>query len=231
MKVIDVERISTEENQVLNDNNLEEFIESPLIEPVKRFNEKGVKTLMSSCNKQNVKWINEDGVNLYTKDIKEDVMYKDLYSFGYGYAYIMMDFDSLSEENRMIMKSTYAVLNEGLNEDCDQSKAYRGSKKVIYGAVPSTVTVGQHEYDTNGFKKRPGIYFSIKTLKEDSLKTNDDFFLNNYDTVPTSTTVPRIVIMRYPVNDKTETQDVTNYFNKIADMLVAKEPVLENKHL
>ena len=227
MRVIEVERIDTQENQDLDDTNIESFIEAPLIEPIRKFNEKGIKTLMSSCNKRNVNWITEDGRNVYTDEVRSDLIYKDIYSFGYGYAYVMLDFDSLSPENRNIMETTYSVLNGEINEEQNQSKIYKGNKRIIYGAVPSTFMVGNHEYDSNGFRKRPGMHFSYSTLKEDSLGTEDEFFLNNFDIIPTSTTTPRIVIVRYPVNEQTETLEVTDFFNKLADGLIIQKTKID----
>lgn len=225
MKVTDIERINIEENQVLNSNNIQDFIEQPLIESIEMFNEKGIKTLMSSCNKHNVKWINDEGKNIFTEDLRSDLRYKDIYSFGYGFAYIMLDFDSLDDDNKKTMEKLYIKLNDGI-EDKPQTQSYSSNKVIIYGAVPTAKIVGDHEYDANGFRKRPGMYFSFETIKEDALTTDDNFFLNNYNVVPTSTQTPRVVIIRYPVNEDTKTTDVTTYFNGIANMMVKQEVTL-----
>jgi len=214
MKVTNVERIDADQGLPLNNENLDELIETPLVEPIKVFHNKNIKTLMSSCNKYNVNPILQNGANVFTDDIVDKYAYKHVYSFGYGFAYIMFDYDNLSLENKEFFNSKYKELNKDINEqpirNIDYKNGYQSQKRMIYGVNPTL-----HEKAPSGFRSDK-LFPNMESIPNDVEKAKDDFFIDNYDIVTTSTTKPRIVIIRYPVDENTQTHDVTNFFNSIA---------------
>lgn len=94
IKVIDIKPIMADYVTVLSENDLEKIIELPLVEPCKELYKKNIKTLMSSCNMYNVK-----GLEQY---YKSNIILK-TYPYGQYYAWITIDYDSLSEDNKKVL--------------------------------------------------------------------------------------------------------------------------------
>lgn len=82
------------------------FIEYPVREAVRRMNESGMKTIMSSSNKDDV-----EGCGKEENTLSEHIfIWKNShFSIGNGYAWIMIDYESLSEE----LKQRVIELNRG----------------------------------------------------------------------------------------------------------------------
>ena len=225
MKVSQVKRIDTEENKTITEENIEYLIEAPLMEPIKIFDAKNIKTLMSSCNEFNVNPVRE-GNNIFTSDIKQEYRYKHVYSFGYGYAYVMLDYDSLSAENRDRLKSMYENLNQNSQEppirNIDSKNGYISKKRMVYAVNPE-LKQGQFRISRD-YPEYP-LSPDIESVAESADKSNDEFFINNYDVIPTSTRKARFILLRYPVNKETETNEVAEYFSEIANNLAIQEKV------
>lgn len=90
-KVIDIKPIMANFVTILNENDLDEVIELPLLEPCKELYRKNIQTIMSSCNMYNIIGLK----NYY----KAGIMYR-TYPYGEHFAWITIDYDSLSENNK-----------------------------------------------------------------------------------------------------------------------------------
>ena len=97
-KVVDVKPIWAKYVPVYNEEDLNDIVELPLLNACKDLFRKNIRTIMSSCNKFNV-----IGLNKYAGDKEAGENMKFMYSYGEGYAWIMLDYDSLSEENKLII--------------------------------------------------------------------------------------------------------------------------------
>ncbi len=95
------------------------FIEYPVREAVRRMNESGIKTIMSSSNKDDVE---ANGKNENTFGDNIFIMANSHFSIGNGYAWIMIDYASLSEK----LKQRVIELNSGNIEIpiSDRAKVY-----------------------------------------------------------------------------------------------------------
>ena len=80
---------------------IEQYIELPVREAVREFTKRGIKTVMSSANYSNILPNGKQPKEKYDVDGQE--YYFDRSTFddaGKGYAWVMLDFDSLSDENK-----------------------------------------------------------------------------------------------------------------------------------
>ena len=109
MKVKDVKRDKSNFKIIDMESDISELIETPVRKPVKQLYRKNIITVMSSANEINVSWQDENGEDMYLTNSDFDSV---IFSFGNGYAYIMLDYDSLSDENKAIMNDLYDELNE-----------------------------------------------------------------------------------------------------------------------
>lgn len=107
MLITEIEPITEVGTSLLGEENLEEtiarIIELPLQKACKIFAQKGIETVMSSANKNNV--LPKGELPLEREDIRIRNMQIDgeLPTFedaGKGYAWIMLNFDTLSDENK-----------------------------------------------------------------------------------------------------------------------------------
>lgn len=95
---------------ILKASDIDNIVELPLVEACRTLFKKNIRTVMSSCNKYNILG--------YSKYDEEHVglgrMMKEIYSYGDGYAWIMLDYDSLEEKNKQIL----GALNDQNPELC-----------------------------------------------------------------------------------------------------------------
>ena len=213
LKVTEIARIDLQENQTVTANNIERIVELPLVEAVRDLDSKDIQTLMSSCNAMNVSWIDEDGKNKWL----EQYVRSDQFTFGNGYAYIMINYDDLSDENKHVVQELFENLND-TQEGKVQNGTYEGNKTVVVGYNPGILAPlfgGQLSYKDAKINK--------SVCHEEIAKTNDEFFKEHADMVYTSTQKPRIVILRYPVDKQTKVSDATNFFNKICQQFVPQK--------
>ena len=97
MKIKDIRRDKSNYKEIIDESDIDEIIERPLREAVKDLFRKNIITIMSSANEINVQWLDEDGNNMYQTREDFDAT---KYSYGEGFAYIILDYDSLSDKNK-----------------------------------------------------------------------------------------------------------------------------------
>ena len=176
---------------------MERIIEPPLLNACKIFKDKGIETVMSSANKNNVLKPGEKAKE------KEDVygngqqwfldhpIYEDA---GRGYAWIMLNFQTLSEPNREWLFS--------LEERKGENGEPIGEKAVWF-------------IEPNNF----GIFNSKKGV--DSSKFNEKKIILGYN----DGLYPRqTVILRMPLTETTTSKEVDDYFSTLAESFISQIP-------
>ena len=246
MKVIDVKSIGAGANKQVDESNLEGFIEAPLVEPIKTLVQKKIKTLSSSCNKSNVahSGLHEAGADMLGS-IFDKYHYPQRHSMGRGYAYIMVDYDSLDAENKQIFKDLYGILNRDNDEQpvrqLNKESGYTSKKLMTYAVnigyvgdeddgIPRKIREasilfenGKPKYDKDGEHCFYDITPLYEYADEKAERSNDVFFIKNYDFVPSTVVADRYILLRYPVNENTKVDEVTRFFSGIADKLTNNE--------
>ena len=175
------------------DTIIETIIEKPLQKACKEFRAKNIETSMSSANKNNVLKKNEKRVN------KQDVIEKRKTSkwqtflrAGKGYAWIMLNYNTLSDENREVLFK----MEEELGED--------------------SVWFVQSNYTEfmNSIRKP----FKLKPLVEKYDDKYAEKFKEKELIIMYNNKYPRrSAFIRMPIDENTKVEDVENYFDKIID--------------
>lgn len=168
---------------------IENLVEKPMQKACKEFKHKNIETWMSSANKSNIV------KNTKKRALKKDVINKKMptfYSAGKGYAWIMLNYNSLSLDNKNLLFS----LKDQLGEDS------------IWFVTP---TFG------NTYKKileKKGIS-NILTSND----IYDELFRKNQLTLMYDATLypGRSVFIRMPIDEKTSVEDVEEYYSKIIE--------------
>ena len=173
------------------DTIIETIIEKPLQKACKQFKDKNIETAMSSANKNNVLKNNQKRVN--KKDVIEKSKTSKWQTFlraGKGYAWIMLNYNTLSYENRKIL--------------FDIEKQY-GEDSVWF--VQSNYT----EF-INSIRKP----FKLKPIVEIYNDKYDENFKEKQIVLMYNQNYPRrSAFIRMPIDETTKVEDVENYFNEI----------------
>lgn len=177
------------------DEIIDLIVEEPLRKACKVFRNKGIETVMSSANKNNI-------LIKGTRPIeKEDVQGREIYldrptfeDAGKGYAWIMLNWDSLSKTNQDLL----FLLEQRKGSNGDNI----GEKRVwfISDSVWRLKKVIEEKDD------------AIRKFEEYS------FSLGYNDRYP-----DRVVMLRMPVTEETTVTDVETYFLKLAEMFKQQE--------
>lgn len=176
---------------------MERIIESPLLNACKILKNKGIETVMSSANKNNILKPGEKPKE------KEDVygngqqwflnhpIYEDA---GRGYAWIMLNFQTLSDENREWIFS----LEERKGENGEPI-----GEKAVWFVEPNSFEI---------FNSKKGVKSPRFDEKKIILGYNDGLY-------PRQT-----VILRMPINNDTTVEEVDSYFSKLAESFKTQIP-------
>lgn len=212
---------------------IDEEIELPLRNACKIFLEKGIETVMSSSNKNNVLPIgekpierediygNEGNYNFPTEDeAKDDIVVSDgkiIYPFqtfedaGKGYSWIMINFDSLSDYNKDFLFSI---------EEKTGDNGEKIGEKIIWFLHPFTIGNLDYKIKTGQYS-----YEYLRTcLSDDEMpeKIEIDERLSkfekrhivlsyNEERYPINT-----VLIRMPMKETTTVEEVDEYFTNFA---------------
>jgi len=198
MLISEVEPIDKFGINLLDNENPDEIIDAiielPLRNACKIFRQKGVKTVMSSANKNNVL---KPGIK---PTEKEDVNNPALFLFmpsptyedaGKGYAWIMLDFEALSNENKdLLFLLESRTGNNGENV---------GEKGIWFVKAYDMLDMFGRDMKYNG-DDRAKEFMNRKI----ELVYNNQMYPN------------RVAIIRMPVNEETTVEEVDEYFSKFA---------------
>lgn len=211
-------------NLLKSDNEIDvidQIIELPLRKACKIFRNKGIETVMSSANKNNVLKPGEKSIE------KEDVYGNieklfETHTFleaGKGYAWIMLNFDTLSDENKDLLF------------ELEERKRKNGEKigeKIIWfvhptemnGNIEFSLRIGKYDYD-----------FLRTVLNEENIpkKVEVDKKLIEFEKrhivllYPWLDSSTEAVFLRMPINEKTTVEEVQEYFSKFAECFKAQK--------
>ena len=200
LKVIDIKPIGKVGKNLLKDENpdkiIEYIIEKPLQKVCKDCRKKNIETVMSSANRNNV--MKNDSKVVYKKDVinrsKKTIM-QTFERAGKGYVWLMINYNTLSDENREIFFSLEKELGE----------------EVIW-FVKSNYVEGM-----NVIRRK----LRLKELTETYNDKYADRFKEKQILLMYNNNYPRrVIFIRMPVNKDTNVEDVENFFGKIISKLV-----------
>lgn len=200
MLVSEVKRIGKVGKNLLENKNADEIIEliieKPLQKACKQCKEKNIETVMSSANKKNI--LKENQKRVKRKNYLERAQKHKLQNFlqaGKGYAWLMINYNTLSDENREIIFS----LEKELGEDA------------IWFVKSSYV-------ETMNAIRKP---LKLKLMEE---KFEDKYakkFQERQLLVMYNNKYPRRnVFIRMPIDEKTKVEEVETYFEEVLSKLV-----------
>ena len=173
------------------DELIYKIIEKPLQNACKACKDKNIETVMSSANKNNIMTRKQKRINKL--ELKQMLQKNKLLNFEYvgkGYAWIMINYNTLSDENR---KRAFDLENE-LGED-------------------SVWFVKENYTDAKNFIRRKLKLKEVEQVFDD--KYADEFKKRQLKLVYKNTYPSRNVFIRMPIDETTKVQDVDLYFKQI----------------
>ena len=216
MKIKDIRRDKSNYKKINDETDIDEIIERPLREAVKDLFRKNIITIMSSANEINVQWLDEDGNNMYQTREDFDAT---KYSYGEGFAYIILDYDSLSDKNKKTIDNLYNELNSQEEQQIytkpiTTEQSYKGNKRIIYAI--HQVENPEHAWQIDSEN-------TLGLLTGTGAEASDIDFMRKSNFVYTTPYTERSVIIRYPVNEETEEGEVEEFFSSICSKLETQE--------
>lgn len=211
-------------------------IESPVRNACKILNSLGIKTIMSGCNKNNVNSKNKPSSDnlLFSRAIKlnlaAELKNKKVYDtkygvgndyfFGNGFAWIAIDWDKLSEENKEILiglnngTEPVAICENGVSALKDNCKVNDtiSSQSILFDFFETISITPSRPFEeplsiyrrfNNLLEKKDNydiIYDGISSI----LVNNNSFYKNGIHY--------RTAILKYPINENTTIEEVDQYF-------------------
>ena len=177
------------------DTIIEKIIEKPMQKACKDFKNKNIETAMSSANRNNImknerKIIKKEDL---IKILKKHRL-KSFYMVGKGYAWIMINFNTLSDENKKILFELEKELGE----------------EAIW-------FVKSNYIETMNSLRKP---FKLEQLTENFNDTYADEFKKRQLLLMYNNKYPRrAVFVRMPLNNNTRVENVEEYFSMITNRL------------
>ena len=198
MLVSEIKPIGKVGKNLLKNKNADELIEilieKPLQKACKECKEKNIETVMSSANKKNI--VKKNQKRITKKEIVEKSNQHKMQSFveaGKGYAWLMINYNTLSNENREILFSLE-----------------KSEQDTIWFVKSNYVET------MNSIRKR----FKLKEIIE---KFDDKYaqqFRKKQILLMYNNKYPRRnVFIRMPIDEKTKVKDVEKYFEEIISKL------------
>lgn len=186
---------------------IDTIVELPLRSACKLFREKGIETLMSSANKNNILRSGEKVIE------KEDVYGTiekrfENHTFleaGIGYAWIMINFDSLSDENKDLIFR--------LEEKIGENRIWFVHPAEMDGNIEFALKIGKYDYD-----------FVRQALDEADIPQNIEVdprlveFEKRHICLmyPWEDSSSQAIFLRMPLYEKTTVDEVESYFVEFA---------------
>ena len=173
------------------DKIIETIIERPLQKACKRFKDLNIETSMSSANKNNI--VKKNKIRVNKQDVIEKANKNKTQTFlraGKGYAWIMLNYNTLSDENKEVLFNMEEQLGE----------VSVWFVKSNYVEVINSIR--------KPFRLKPIVEkFDDKYAEKFQEKQLVLMYNNRYPR--------RSVFIRMPIYNKTKVEDVENYFDKI----------------
>ena len=200
MLVKDVKRIGKVGKNLLKNKDaneiIETIIEKPLQKACKDCKAKNIETVMSSANKHNL--VQKNKIRINKKEAIERAEQGKTQTFltaGRGYAWLMLNYETLSDENRKILFD----IEKELGED-------------------SVWFVKSNYIEVMNKMRKP---FRLKPLVEVFDDTYADNFKKKQIILMYNNRYPRrSVFLRMPIEETTTCEEVEQHFSKIIEKLV-----------
>ena len=194
---------------------IEQIIELPLRKACRIFRKKGIQTAMSSANKSNVlksgeePTEKEDVYNVWTQWMFTTPTFDNA---GKGYAWIMLNWDTLSDENKDLLFSLEE--RKGKNGENIGGKAIWFVQPCVMGSIEHDLKVGKYGYD---FLRQAApeadvpddIQVDLKLVEFEKRRIILGY---NNEIYPTQS-----VFLRMPINEQTTVEEVEEFFAKFAE--------------
>ena len=177
------------------DRLIEKIIEKPMQKACKDFKNKNIETAMSSANKNNIMKSKRKKVNKI--DVIEKMRKNKFQTFlqaGKGYSWVMVNYNTLSDENREIFFNLEKELGE-------ESIWFVKSNYVEF---------------LNSLRRPFKIKEKVETFDD---KYADEFRKRQLLLTYNNKYPRRAVFIRMPIDETTTVENVENYFTKITDKL------------
>ena len=226
MLIKEIEPIDKWGMNLLKEDNretiIEKIIELPLQEACKIFARKGIQTVMSSANKNNVLKPGEkpkEKADVYGSGQQFFYPSPTFEDAGKGYAWIMLDFESLSDENKNLLFS--------LEERKDSNGCAVGEKAIWFvhpyrmGNLDFQIKVGRYSHDDLRTMLTEDEFADFKDIKYDEQLAEFEkrsIVLSYNDRYPSE-----VVILRMPINEQTTVDEVQEYFLKFAETFKSQQ--------
>lgn len=205
-------------------NIIDKSIELPLRNACKIFLEKGIETVMSSANKNNVLLKGEkttERQDVYEKQwVYPSPTFEDA---GKGYSWIMINFDSLSDSNKDLLFS----IEERTGKDGQKigEKIIWFVHPCIMGNLDYKIKTGQYSYE-----------YLRTILEEEEIPQNIEVderlakFEKRHVVLRYNNRYPEnTVIIRMPINEATTVDEVDKYFTNFAKSFENQQELEQKK--
>ena len=190
---------------------IDTIVELPLRKACKIFRDKGIETVMSSANKTNI--VSSDRI-IEKENIGRNPFETHMfYDAGKGYAWIMLNFNTLSSENKELLFD--------LEETIDEKGNAVGEKLVWFvhpfemqGNIEYGLRIGKFDYD-----------YLRMCLSDDDIPVGIEVdeslieFEKRHVTLlyPWTDSSSEAVFLRMPINESTSVLEVEEYFVNLAE--------------
>lgn len=231
--VKDIDVIALDGEYDVNDEVLCKFIEKPVRKACISLTNNGIKTLMSSCNKK----------NFYNPDLKvEEQLYigyydqsKNAWPIGNGYAWIMIDWEELNDDN----KAYLLCLHDGIKSINLNEKEQLRLNNISDGKQSNLIKLYEYRrvdefisalLESMSIKEKQRLLLTIngKTLNEDDNYDARSEVLYGCNSLNNHGSHYRTVLIRYPIDEETTIKEVEDYYDSITKQLLANQPKLED---
>jgi len=191
-----------------DDSGYELFIEYPVRKACKDLNDKNIDTIMSSANKEDAKRCNEPEKNGNRLFIGQS----EHFSIGNGYAWIMIDYNHLTQENKDIMDA----LNSGetpINLNPEALKRFAHICQVNKAPMHQRELVKYFRVIFEKYRRKYS--YNIDNTEEDDYFSLHYTNLYNYNSLVNHGADYRAVVLRYPIDENTTVEEIEEYYNGI----------------
>ena len=175
---------------------IDEIVEEPLRKACKVLKNKGIETVMSCANKTNLLIEGEKAIE--REDVEGQELFLDMPTYesaGRGYAWIMINFANLTDENKEILFS----LQQAKNNQGD----HIGERIVWFVRGRTLMNIFNAEKNAE-----------TKNSLDEKFEKHSFVLKYNVDRYPN-----KVVFLRMPISNETTVMDVERYFEKLTERL------------
>jgi hypothetical protein len=217
MLITEIEPIGEPTTELVSEDIIDKIIELPLRKACEIFRAKGIHTIMSSANKNNVL---ADGIKPTEKDDVYGTLEKLMESHyfteaGNGYSWIMLNYNSLSNENKKMLFE----LEEKNDKLVWFVHPFEMNSNIEYGLRSGRFTID----------------YLKQVLGDDQIQKNIEYdeSLREFDKrhivllYPWEATT-EAVMLRMPLNKNSTVEDVEEFFVRLTDLFKSQDLIIKS---